>query len=177
MASLTTHNQTNNHIINTQYYKNCKYLFAYYSHTSKVWNVQPRRFILSVADDTVHAQFLQSIWFNKTYKKNQLPILFVVLHAHKSISCSTIEKDMNSLKNPFPTVYDIPPYIKRHSYFSIPWGLKNKCIDEVKEKGDIKFTFRAINNPWDTLEMSLYGDTEIDKQEVIFTLPYFVCKV
>lgn len=169
MASLLT----NNHITNSQCYKGCKYLFAYYSTENKIWSVQPRRFILTTTNDTLHAQFLQSLWFNVTYKKNQTPI-FVVLRVHKSISCSTIEKDMNSLKNPFPTVYDIPPYVKKHSYFNIPWNLTNKCIDEVKKKGDIKFSFRAINNPWDILEMSLYG--EENKDEITFTLPYFICK-
>ena len=169
MSSLTTNNQ----ITNSQYYKDCKYLFAYYNNENKTWNVQPRRFILTITNDTLHAQFLQSLWFNITYKKNQTPI-FVVLCVHKSISSSTIEKDMNSLKNPFPTVYDIPPYVKRHSYFNISWNLTNKCIDEVKNKGDIKFSFRAINNPWDILEMSLYG--ELNKDEIIFTLPYFVHK-
>jgi len=169
MSSLTTNNQ----ITNSQYYKDCKYLFAYYNNENKTWNVQPRRFILTITNDTLHAQFLQSLWFNITYKKNQTPI-FVVLCVHKSISSSTIEKDMNSLKNPFPTVYDIPPYVKRLSYFNISWNLTNKCIDEVKNKGDIKFSFRAINNPWDILEMSLYG--ELNKDEIIFTLPYFIHK-
>ena len=169
MSSLTTNNQ----ITNSQYYKDCKYLFAYYNNENKTWNVQPRRFILTITNDTLHAQFLQSLWFNITYKKNQTPI-FVVLCVHKSISSSTIEKDMNSLKNPFPTVYDIPPYVKRHSYFNISWNLTNKCIDEVKNKGDIKFSFRAINNPWDILEMSLYG--ELNKDEIIFTFQYFIHK-
>ena len=127
MASLLT----NNHITNSQCYKDCKYLFAYYSTENKIWSVQSRRFILTTTNDTLHAQFLQSLWFNVTYKKNQTPI-FVVLRVHKSISCSTIEKDMNSLKNPFPTVYDIPPYIKRHSYFNIPWNFNIRYVFDFR---------------------------------------------
>ena len=124
-------------------------------------------------NQTLHGQFLQSTWFNIIYKKNQTPI-FVVLKVHKTVSCSTIEKDMNSLKNPFPTVYDIPPYIKSHSYFNMSWHLTNKCIDEVKKLEDMRFTLRAVNNPWNTLEMNIYYNHETD--DVTFTLPYFVSK-
>ena len=57
------------------------------------------------------------------------------------------------------------------------WGLLNKCIEEVNtNKDDIKFTIRAINNPWDLLEMSIYGD-DSNKNQVLFSLPYFVCKI
>ena len=172
MASLMTNNQ----IFYEQYFKNCKYLFAYYCCKSKVWYVQPRKFIVQITKDRLYGQFLQSIWFNVLYKKNESPI-FVVLCVDESVSFSTVEKDMNSLKNPFPSVYDIPPYVKKHSYFSMTWGLLNKCIEEVNtNKDDIKFTIRAINNPWDLLEMSIYGD-DSNKNQVLFSLPYFVCKI
>lgn len=168
-----------------------KYLFGHYSSEDKVWYIQPRRFILlkNINKNLLTGQFIQSIWFNKSYTSNK-SALFVVFKTKVDISCKKIEKDMNSLKNPFPTLYDIPPYISRYSYFNMPWQLVNQCIKEAKERNDFKFTIRAFNNPYDKLILtiinepsSIYGNMRegvnnldgIDNknQSIMITLPSF----
>ena len=95
----------------------CKFVFAYYSNNDKCWYVQPRRFFLThhINGNYILGQFIQSNWFNITYKPRSIA-LFVVMKVKKDCSINTIEKDMNSLKNPFPSLYDIPPYTSRASY-------------------------------------------------------------
>ena len=166
-----------------------KYLFGYYSDEEKVWYIQPRRFILLKNENKnlLIGEFLQSSWFNKIYTLNNSAV-FVVFKVNVDISCKKIEKDMNSLKNPFPTLYDIPPYISRYSYFSMPWQIINKCINQADN--EIKFTIRAFNNPYDKLTLtivkepvSIYdnmceGVNNLDgidnkNQNIMITLPSF----
>jgi hypothetical protein len=99
-------------------------------------------------------QFIQSIWFNRIYITNK-SALFVVFKVEKKISSQTIEKDMNGLKNPFPTLYDVPPYVSRYSYFNMPWQLVNQCATVLKEKDCFHFTIRAFNNPYDKLILNV----------------------
>ncbi len=161
-----------------QEYDGCKFLFAYHCPNDKVWYVQPRRFILfkDLNKNTLHGQFLQSSWFQIPYKQHMAG-LFVVLKVDKNLSGQTLEKDMNSLKNPFPSRFDIPPYIKRASYFNLPSPIMDRCIKESKEKQDnFKFTIRADNNPWDKLEFSIYYDRTagwISGMGVLITHPSF----
>ena len=152
-------------------YNDHKFVLAYYSSTDKCWYVQPRRFFLTEYPNRgmITGQFLQSIWFNIVYKISSQAI-FVILKVKKDCSINTIEKDMNSLKNPFPSLYDIPPYAKRASYFTLPWEILRQCIKEVNNKEDIRFTLRAYNNPWDKLTIQLYKK---DMDSVTITLPEF----
>lgn len=133
-----------------------KYLFGYYSNEEKIWYVQPRRFVLlkDKNKNIIIGQFIQSSWFNKTYITNK-SALFVVFKVEKKISSQTIEKDMNGLKNPFPTLYDVPPYVSRYSYFNMPWQLVNQCATVLKEKDCFNFTIRAFNNPYDKLILNV----------------------
>ena len=152
-------------------YNDHKFVLAYYSSSDKCWYVQPRRFFLTEYPNRgmITGQFLQSIWFNIVYKISSQAI-FVILKVKKDCSINTIEKDMNSLKNPFPSLYDIPPYAKRASYFTLPWEILRQCIKEVNNKEDIRFTLRAYNNPWDKLTIQLYKK---DMDSVTITLPEF----
>ena len=152
-------------------YNGHKFVLAYYSSTDKCWYVQPRRFFLTEFPNRgiIIGQFLQSIWFNIVYKSSSQAI-FVILKVKKNCSGNTIEKDMNSLKNPFPSLYDIPPYASRASYFTLPWDILRQCIKEVNTDKDIKFTLRAYNNPWDKLTIQLYKN---DTESVTVTLPEF----
>ena len=104
-----------------QFIDGYKYLFGHYCPDDKLWYIEPRRFILlkDYQKNILSGQFLQSSWFNKLYSLNTNAI-FVVFKIKMDISCKKIEKDMNSLKNPFPTVYDIPPYINAFSYYIMP---------------------------------------------------------
>ena len=133
-----------------------KYLFGYYSNEEKIWYVQPRRFVLlkNTQKNIIIGQYIQSTWFNKLYITNK-SAFFVVFKVKKDIFSQTIEKDMNSLKNPFPTLYDVPPYVSRFSYFNLPWQLVNQCVTVLKEKDDFNFTIRAFNNPYDKLILNV----------------------
>ena len=72
-----------------------------------------------------------------------------------------IEKDMNSLKNPFPTLFDIPPYVKFGSYFVMNWDIINGCIKKSQECADFTFTLRANNCPWHKLTFSIYNNPDL----------------
>ena len=159
-------------IDNHQEIGNYKFIFAYYSNDDKVWYVQPRKFVLTTQDNRniLLGQFMQSLWFQVKYTKNSSGI-FVVLKVDKNTSTKTIEKDMNSLKNPFPTLYDIPPYVKRGSYFVMPWEIINGCIKK-SQSDDIGFTLRAHNLPWDKLTFSIYNNPS-NSDEILLTLPSF----
>ena len=168
-----------------------KYLFGYYSNEEKIWYIQPRRFVLlkDKNKNIILGQFIQSNWFNKIYIRNKSAI-FVVLKVEKEISSQTIEKDMNGLKNPFPTLYDVPPYVSRYSYFNLPWQLMNQCAEVLKEKDAFNFTIRAFNNPYDKLILSVrnpiddiltnmrnsvnnFDGIDNENQKIMITLPSF----
>ena len=59
---------------------------------------------------------------------------------------ATVEKDLNSLNNPFPTVFDIPPCKK--CFFDLTPILLDSCIVCANQKGS--FTFDSNCN-WDML--------------------------
>ena len=163
---------TNTENIDHQEYKGCKFVFAYYNSIEKVWYVQPRKFVLleHLNKNILSGQFLQSTWFQKKYTKNTKG-LFVVLQVKKNCSSKKIEKDMNSLKNPFPTLYDIPPYCIRASYFQIPWEIMNGLDRKATTEDGFAFTMRAHNNPWDKLSITVYKNPENDG--ILITHPTF----
>ena len=61
-------------------------------------------------------QYITSNWYSKQYAKGTC-IRFAVLMVEAGRGIATVEKDLNSLNNPFPTVFDIPPYVKKFSFF------------------------------------------------------------
>jgi len=155
-----------------QIHNGCKFVFAYYSNNDKCWYVQPRRFFLThnTNGNFILGQFIQSNWFNITYKLHSMA-LFVVMKVKKDRSINTIEKDMNSLKNPFPSLYDIPPYTVRASYYIMPWQIMTRCNKNLEKEDGFKFTIRANNNPWDKLTFTIYK--EPGGEGMMLTLPEF----
>ena len=154
-----------------------KYLFGYYSVKEKIWYIQPRKFMIlkDTNKNLLIGQFIQSSWFCNSYSINSNPI-FVVFKVYNDTSCKKIEKDINSLKNPFPTLYDIPPYVIRYSYFNMPWQLVNQCIKELTVRDNFKFTIRAFNNPYDKLILDIrknYDDIENQNTDIVVSLPSF----
>ncbi len=152
----------------------CKYIFAYYS--DNIWNVVQQKFILNkdYRKNILEGQFIHSEWFQKMYG-NRDKIIYMILKVNMYISNTTIEKDMNSLKNPFPTLYDIPPYVSRASFYTIPFEIFNMCLNEIKIKQqDFVLTVRAINNPYDKLKVSIYNkDTNKSNNTLLITFPSF----
>ena len=149
-----------------------KFVLAYFDYKDFVWYVQPRRFLLSKCENKniLLGQFIQSIWFQKEYTKNS-QALFVVLKVKQDCSTKTIEKDMNGLKNPFPTLYDIPPYATNASYFIMPCNIMSGCHKKASEEDGFGFTLRAHNNPWDKLSIKIYKNPQTDN--ILITLPSF----
>jgi len=115
-------------------------------------------------------QFIQSNWFKKEYTKNS-QALFVVLKVKIDCSTKTIEKDMNSLKNPFPSFYDIPPYAIEASYFAMPRDIMTECHNKANEDDGFKFTLRARNNTLDKLTIKIYKNPL--NYNILITLPSF----
>ena len=154
-------------------YKGKKFMFASYCPKEKMWHVQPYRFILNKLPHTITGQFITSNWFNKPYMKFE-DAIFVVVAVKKNMSTAKLEKDFNKLKNPFPTVYDIPPYITVASYFKIPFDLMCKFVHRVhKEKNDsFEFTVRAANNPWSMLTVKIIKNPN-NTESILMCLPSF----
>ena len=87
-------------------------------------------------------------------------IRFAVLMVQNDCAIAKVEKDLNSLGNPFPTVFDIPPYVKKFSFFDLSSSiLLDSCIMCANNKGDFKFAMRATNCNWDILHLHIYKDT------------------
>lgn len=154
-------------------YKGKKFMFASYCPKEKMWHVQPYRFILNKLPHTITGQFITSNWFNKPYMKFE-DAIFVVVAVKKNMSTAKLEKDFNKLKNPFPTVYDIPPYITVASYFKIPFDLMCKFVHRAhKEKNDtFEFTVRATNNPWSMLTVKIIKNQN-NTESILMCLPSF----
>jgi hypothetical protein len=159
-----------------QIYDGCKFVFASYDYEEKAWTVQPRRFLLAKKDNILIGEFIQSSWFQKQYNVNSQGI-FVVLQICKNVFTKTVEKDMNSLKNPFPSLYDIPPYVKRAGYFVMPWQIVNGCIKNIETSNTLSFTLRATNNPWDKLKLSMYKNPNASCENILVTHPSFEIKL
>lgn len=151
-----------------------KYVFGYYSNSDKCWYVPPRKFetLNDINRGILSGMFLQSSWFQEIYKINETG-LFIVLKINYDMSTKTIEKDMNGLDNPFPSYYDVPPYVLRVSYFQLNWDIINGCLKKLEENKDsVKFTARATNNPYDKLTLSMYYNKN-NKESMFVTKPQF----
>ena len=146
----------------TKSYKGFKFIFAINA-TSKVgdnvWHVPNRRFLLTeFQTKKLFGQYITSSWYSKQYNKGMC-IRFAVLMVQNDCAIATVEKDLNSLGNPFPTVFDIPPYVKKFSFFDLSPLLLESCIMCANNKGDFKFAMRATNCNWDILHLHIYKDT------------------
>ena len=143
-------------------YKGFKFIFAINASTKpgeNVWSVPNRRFMLSEYQTAkLFGQYITSNWYSKQYSKGTC-IRFAVLMVEAGRGIATVEKDLNSLGNPFPTVFDIPPYVKKFSFFDLSPVLLDSCIMCANNKGDFKFAMRATNCNWDILHLHIYKDT------------------
>ena len=154
-------------------YNGKKFMFVIYCPKEKNWHVQQNRFILNKLPRTVTGQFITSSWFNKEYLKYD-DAFFIVAAVKKNTSAATLEKDFNKLKNPFPTVYDIPPYITVASFFKIPFDLMCKFVHKAhkEKKESFEFTIRAANNPWSVLTIKIIKNPD-NPDSVLMCHPSF----
>ena len=149
-------------------------MFVSYCPKEKIWHASPNRFLLHKNTSTISGQFITSNWFNKSYLKYE-DAYFVVVAVDKHMSAAKIEKDFNKLKNPFPTVYDVPPYIKISSYFKISFDLMCKFVQKTQShEKSFEFTIRALNNPWSTLTLKIIrNDEKLGMESVLICHPSF----
>ena len=155
-------------------YKGKKFMFVSYCPKEKIWHASPNRFLLHKGSRTISGQFITSNWFNKPYLKYE-DAYFVVVAVDKHMSAAKIEKDFNKLKNPFPTIYDVPPYIKISSYFKISFDLMCKFVQKTQtHEKSFEFTIRALNNPWSTLTLKIIrNDEKLGMESVLICHPSF----
>ena len=137
----------------TKSYKGFKFIFAINASTKpgeNIWSVPNRRFMLSEYQTAkLFGQYITSNWYSKQYS---------VLMVQNDCAIATVEKDLNSLNNPFPTLFDIPPYVKKFSFFDLSPILLDSCIVCANQKGSFTFTMRATNCNWDMLHLHIYKD-------------------
>ena len=145
----------------TKSYKGFKFIFAINASTKpgeNIWSVPNRRFMLSEYQTAkLFGQYITSNWYSKQYTKGTC-IRFAVLMVQNDCAIAKVEKDLNSLNNPFPTVFDIPPYVKKFSFFDLTPILLDSCIVCANQKGSFTFTMRATNCNWDMLHLHIYKD-------------------
>ena len=105
---------------------------------------------------------LTHVFLQQQYQGISIHKAEIRLHFHKDkswiITQNTFVKDLNSLNNPFPTVFDIPPYVKKFSFFDLTPVLLDSCIMCANNKGNFTFTMRATNCNWDMLHLHIYKD-------------------
>jgi len=144
-------------------YKGFKFIFAV-NVISKpgenMWLVPNRRFILTDEQpQKLMGQYITSNWYSRIYKKGD-SIRFAVLMVQNDCAIAKVEKDLNSLGNPFPTLFDIPPYVKKYSLFDMPPVLLENCVNCSFCSGDFTFTMRASNCKWDILRLNIYKNSQ-----------------
>ena len=144
-------------------YKGFKFIFAI-NLISKpgenIWSVPNRRFMLnSLQSQKLMGQYITSNWYSKSYNKGQ-SLRFAILMVQNDCAIAKVEKDLNSLGNPFPTIFDIPPYVKKFSFFDMTPILLDACINCSFYSGDFTFTMRAINCKWDLLRLNIYKNSQ-----------------
>jgi hypothetical protein len=144
-------------------YKGFKFIFAI-NLISKpgenIWSVPNRRFMLnSLQSQKLMGQYITSNWYSKSYNKGQ-SLRFAILMVQNDCAIAKVEKDLNSLGNPFPTLFDIPPYVKKCSFFDMTPLLLDNCINCSFYSGDFTFTMRAINCKWDLLRLNIYKNSQ-----------------
>ena len=149
-----------------------KYLFAYYCPEDKCWIVPSRRFILLENDnvDVLSGQFISSMWWNREYKMGDI-LEFVVMAVIINKSASDVEKDMNKLKNPFPSYHDLPYYLKNVGYYVMDQPIMIKCLTHLTYKDSFSFTLKSISNPFQSVTLKLNQNT--NNNSMFITCPSF----
>lgn len=152
-----------------QHHRNVKYLFAYYNNSEKCWSIPNRRFILieNKNRNTLSGQFIQSMWYMKQYTCDD-KIEFAVLGVDVNISAIDVEKDMNKLKNPFPTYHDIPYYVKNSAYYIMDPSIMGMFLKLFEKETDTTFTLKSFTNRYQTLTLRIFKDLENKFSESIF---------
>jgi len=144
-------------------YKGFKFIFAINlinKPGENTWSVPNRRFMLnSLQGKKLMGQYITSNWYSKQYDKGQ-SLRFAILMVQNDCAIAKVEKDLNSLGNPFPTIFDIPPYVKKFSFFDMTPILLDTCINCSFYSGDFTFTMRAINCKWDLLRLNIYKNSQ-----------------
>lgn len=150
-----------------------KYLFAYYCPEDKCWAVPPRRFILTEHENinNLGGQFISSMWWNKEYKMGDT-LEFVVMSVETNKSSTDVEKDMNKIKNPFPTYYDLPHYLKNVGYYVMDQTIMMKCLNHLKDNNSFDFTLKSVTNPFQSITLNLHRNVN-NNNSMFISCPSF----
>ena len=133
-----------------------KYLFAYYDPEDKCWAVPPRRFILNEVKELnqLNGQFITSGWFNREFKLGD-ELHFIITAVHQYKSSTDFEKDLNKLKNPFPSFHDMPSYVKNSGYYIMNQDIMVRSLIQFKMTDSFDFTLKSITNQHQKLTLKL----------------------
>jgi len=150
-----------------------KYLFCYFDPDDKCWYIPPRRFVLMENTDLrkLQGDFIQSTWFNKLFKLGD-DLSFIVIGIDQNKSAKDIEKDLNKLRNPFPTPHDIPYYIKNAGYYVMGQNIMIRSIKQFNNETSFNFTLKSTINSFQTLTLKLIKNDN-NPQSMFITTPSF----
>ena len=154
-----------------------KYLFAYYDSEDKCWAVPPRRFILQEVPEMqqLNGQFITSSWFNKLFKLGD-ELHFIIAAVNQYKSSTDFEKDLNKLKNPFPSIHDVPSYIKDSGYFIMNQDIMMRSLVQFKITDTFEFTLKAMTNLHQRLTLKLIKNQR-DNNSMFISCPSFTSKL
>lgn len=150
-----------------------KILFGYFDPEDKCWYIPPRRFILIENTDLrkLQGDFIQSTWFNKLFKLGD-DLSFMVITVEQNKSAKDIEKDLNKLRNPFPTSHDIPYYLNNTGYYIMDQNIMIRSIRQFNHTSSFNFTLKSTINPFQTLTLKLIKNDN-NPQSMFITTPSF----
>ena len=154
-----------------------KYLFAYYDPEDKCWAVPPRRFILQEVPEMqqLNGQFITSSWFNKLFKLGD-ELHFIISAINQYKSSTDFEKDLNKLKNPFPSIHDVPNYVRNSGYFIMNQDIMMRSLVQFKVTDTFEFTLKSMTNFHQKLILKLIKN-QSDTNSMFISCPSFTSKL
>tara|TARA_B100001063_G_scaffold246715_1_gene287162 strand:+ start:2960 stop:3466 length:507 start_codon:yes stop_codon:yes gene_type:complete len=160
-----------------QEYNGMKFIFGYFDPEDKCWVIPCRRFLLTKDTNTnnLRGQFIQSNWYNRLYRIGD-ELHFVVMSIEKNKSLKDVEKDMNKLKNPFPTFHDVPVYTKNVGYYIMDQTIMMRCIKQLYNDFSFMFTLKSMVNPYQSLTLKFIRNDD-NPQTMFICCPEFQNKL
>lgn len=137
----------------------------------------PRRFILQEVPEIqqLNGQFITSSWFNKLFKLGD-ELHFIISAINQYKSSTDFEKDLNKLKNPFPSIHDVPNYVKNPGYFIMSQDIMMRSLGQFKVIDTFDFTLKSMTNFHQKLTLKLIKN-QSDTNSMFISCPSFTTKL